>query len=152
MMSLVRAQQGEPKRKRSPKGLRFCFDFSLLILEQQYCGCHSRALPTERSEVVASKKQSMTVFYAAKPPKARSRRTQAVPATRGDYATVERRAHDCKYARTASDSIHHFVMIPYKACALIPYRRQAADSIHAYGVILHFAQTGSFTLDLSGMK
>ena len=27
-------------------------------------------------------------------------------------------------------------MIPYKACALIPYRRQAADSIHAFGVIL----------------
>lgn len=53
------------------------------------------ALPTERSEVVASKKQLITVFYAAKPPKARSRRTQAVPATHGDYATVEIRAHDC---------------------------------------------------------
>ena len=26
-------------------------------------------------------------------------------------------------------------MIPYKACALIPYRRQAADFIYAFGVI-----------------
>ena len=34
------------------------------------------------------------------------------------------------------DAIHHFVMIPYKACALIPYRRQAADYIHGSAVIV----------------
>ena len=34
------------------------------------------------------------------------------------------------------DSIHHFVMITYKDYALIPYRRQTADFIHAFGVIV----------------
>ena len=54
-----------------------------------------------------------------------------MPATRGDYATVERRAHDCKYTRAASDSIQTF--------GLIPYRRQAADFIHGFAVILKVA-------------
>ena len=29
-----------------------------------------------------------------------------------------------------------FGLIPYKAYALIPYRKQAADFIHAFGVII----------------
>ena len=48
------------------------------------------------SEVVASKKQLSVVCCAAKPPKVRSRQIRRLAkATDDDYATVERRAHDC---------------------------------------------------------
>ena len=40
------------------------------------------------------------------------------------------------------DYIHHFVMIPSKAYALIPYRRQAADYIHGSAVIYHDRTNG----------
>ena len=44
-------------------------------------------------------------------------------------------SHDSVYLLRI-DAIHHFVMIQYKASALITYRRQVADYIHAFGVIL----------------
>ena len=55
----------------------------------------SSALPTGRSEVVASIKQLSVVLCAAKPPKARSRQSRVFEAIDDDYATVERRAPDC---------------------------------------------------------
>ena len=53
----------------------------------------------------------------------------------GCMESVAKRRHGIARQRVfflRIDYIHHSVMIPYKAVALIPYRRQAADFIHAY--------------------
>ena len=106
-MSLVRAQFGEPKRKTAPCVRSFCFACpgfacAMDIMINSHVLYHNLAL--DDSEVVASKKQLITVFYEAKPPKARSWRKRVYRATRSDYATVERRAHDCEFATCRSDT------------------------------------------------
>ena len=75
------------------------------------------------------KGRSKTVFFLSNPKDWHVISRERVCNRRRRMASRE----TCIYLRI--DAMHHFVMIPSKACALIPYRRQAADSIHAYGVI-----------------
>ena len=73
MMSLVRAQFGEPS---TAKAVLFVLHSACDALSIDDIMINSHALyhsvAFDDSEVVASKKQLITVFYEAKPPKARS--------------------------------------------------------------------------------
>ena len=67
------------------------------------------------SSVVASEKRLITVFDEAKPPRTRKARSASKEpkkrseiATRGDYATVEGRAHDSHAQRSVDEQFNKY--------------------------------------------
>ena len=141
MMSLVRAQQGEPNKSRSHLRSAFVFlSFVWLGLTRHHdcatcCAerCLRSKLAVERSETVSHGSNPAGVTQEKRPFSNGLFSIQseglACNLTAGEYVIAEgvwHHASACILLRI--DYIQHFV--------LIPYRRQAADSIHGFAAIL----------------